>query len=120
MRPKEIASFLVSDRKSLRHYYREAYLVMPEAALEQSWVKSRGQTVPRMKDERWLRLHDRYTERGKVEFLRPGELTNPRDALTMVERYPGEDTRMLLPLTRIVLELVAWAQEAPETRPGPH
>jgi hypothetical protein len=38
----------------------------------------------------------------------------------MTERYPGETARMLLPLTRLVFELVAWALEAPETKPGPH
>jgi hypothetical protein len=35
------------------------------------------------------------------------------------ELYPGEKARTLVPLRRLVLELVAWALEAPETRPGP-
>ena len=35
------------------------------------------------------------------------------------ERYPGSDFKTLLPLTRLVIELVAWAREAPEIKPGP-
>ena len=41
------------------------------------------------------------------------------DFLALAEKYPGEKTRTLLPLTRLTLELLAWAHEAPETRPGP-
>ena len=36
----------------------------------------------------------------------------------VTEKYPGEEARTLLPLTRLVLELVAWAREAPEIKPG--
>jgi len=119
VRPKNIAGFLVGDRKTLRRYYRQTYLEAPEGALEAEWVKSRGRAVPRLEPERWLRLHDRYAERGKIEFLRSDEVTDPRDMMSMVERYPGEAARLLVPLTRLVLEVVAWAKEAPETRPGP-
>jgi hypothetical protein len=37
----------------------------------------------------------------------------------MVERFPGGETRTLVPLKKLVLELVAWALEAPVTKPGP-
>lgn len=120
MKPREVARFLTAERKSLRRYYRQAYLAMPEDALEDDWVKSRGRTVPRYKDELWMRMHDRYSQQpGKIDVIRSDEVKEFRDTLAMVERYPGEDFRMLLPLSRLVLELVAWAKEAPETRPGP-
>jgi hypothetical protein len=37
---------------------------------------------------------------------------------TVTKKYPGGEVRTLLPLTRLVLELVAWAREAPEIKPG--
>lgn len=119
MKPNDIVACVVGNRKSLRRYCREAYLAMPDRALEAEWVKSCGLAVPKMDPEYWLRLHDRFTERGKIDFLRPEEVTDLRATLTMVERYPGEEVRTLLPLTRLALELVAWAKEAPSTRPGP-
>jgi hypothetical protein len=119
MKPKDVAAFLVGNRKALQRIYRRAYLNAPEGALEQDWVKTRGQSIPGMKNELWLRLHERFSEPGKIDVLRMDEVKDLRDALSMVERYPGEELRMLLPLTRLALELVAWAKEAPETRPGP-
>jgi hypothetical protein len=37
---------------------------------------------------------------------------------TVTERYPGGETRTLVPITRVVIELVAWARVAPEIKPG--
>ena len=70
-------------------------------------------------NERFVRLHDRYSERPGSFDLVPGD---PFDAFrqfaTVTERYPGGDLRTLLPITRLVTELVAWAREAPEIKPG--
>jgi hypothetical protein len=92
--------------------------VLPPSAFEQAWVKSRGAVVPIM-DEVFLRLHDRYSERHGTFELVPGDAFA---ALTQIEalteKYPGGEVRTLLPLTRLVLELVAWAREAPEIKPG--
>ena len=35
-----------------------------------------------------------------------------------VERFAGEAPRRLLPLKRLMLQWVAWALEAPLTKPG--
>jgi hypothetical protein len=120
MRPKDIVGFLVGRRKELRKAYRSAYLEQPDTALAADWVKSRGRSVPLIGNERFVRLHDRYSDApGKIEMIRQDEIGDLSDFFSMVERYPGEKARTLLPLTRLVLELVAWALEAPETRPGP-
>jgi hypothetical protein len=91
---------------------------LPASAFEAEWVKSRGAVVPMM-NEIVLRLHDRYSERPGSFELVPGD---PFAALTqfatVTERYPGDEGRTLLPLTRLVIELVAWAREAPEIKPG--
>ena len=120
MTPKDIAGLLVKKRRELRRLYREAYLAQPDGALEAEWVKSRGKATPLLANERFLRLHDQYSEfPGRIEPIGQDEVSDPLQLFSLVERYPGEKLRTLLPLTRLVLELVAWALEAPETRPGP-
>jgi hypothetical protein len=83
-------------------------------------VKSRGHIVPVLGDEIFLRLHDRYSNApGRVDVLEQHEIKSLSEFSLLKETYPGEEARTLLPLTRLVLELVAWAQEAPEIKPGP-
>ena len=117
LKPKDIAGMLAKNRAQLRRLYRQAFQEQPEGALKAEWVKSRGRLVPLLGDEIFLRLHDRHSEApGKFEVLEPDEVA----PLGLGELYPGEQTRTLVPLTRLVLESVAWAMEAPATRPGPH
>jgi hypothetical protein len=120
MKPQDVSKFLIEQRKFLRQLYVKAFLEQPELAIEAKWVKSRGRIVPLLGDEIFLRIHDRYSAApGKIELLQQDEISELSDFLVLAEKYPGEKTRTLLPLTRLVLELVAWAREAPETRPGP-
>lgn len=117
LKPKDIAGMLTKNRAQLRRLYRQAFQEQPEGALKAKWVKSRGQNLPLLGHEIFLRLHDRHSEApGKFEVLDPAQAV----PLGRPEVYPGEQTRTLVPLTRLVLELVAWAMEAPATRPGPH
>ena len=70
-------------------------------------------------NEIFLRLHDRYSERpGSCELVAGDPFDFLRQFATVTERYPGGEVRTLLPLTRLVIELVAWAREAPEIKPG--
>ena len=121
LKPREVAEYLTKHKGELRKKYRKAFRDQPEGALTNDWVKSRGRIVPGLANECFLRLHDQYANTpGKLEFIGPDKATD-RDALFgMAERYPGEHARTLVPLTRLVLELVAWALEAPPTRPGRH
>jgi hypothetical protein len=81
-------------------------------------VKSRGAMVPFI-NESFLRLHDRFSERPGSFELVPGDSSDAfRQFATVTERYPGGELRTLLPITRLVLELLAWAREAPEIKPG--
>jgi hypothetical protein len=117
LKPKDIAGMLVKNRSQLRQLYRQAFQQQPEAALKEDWVKSRGRIAPLFGDEMFLRLHDRHSQApGKFEVVGADQAI----PLGLTELYPGERTRTLVPLTRLVLELVAWAMEAPPTRPGPH
>lgn len=120
MKPREVATLLIEQRKPLRALYTKAFTDQPEAAITAAWVKSRGRIVPLLGNEIFLRLHDRYSEApGKFEMLDQSEIKTLSDFFMLTEKYPGGQTRTLLPLTRLVLELVAWAREAPEVKPGP-
>jgi hypothetical protein len=118
MAPREVAGIVVEHRDELRRCYSDVLTALPPGAFEADWVKSRGAVVPIM-DEIFLRLHDRYSDRRGSFDLVPGD---PFAAFmqfrTLTETYPGGEVRTLLPLTRLVIELVAWAREAPEIKPG--
>ena len=118
MTPRAVAGILVEHRAELRRCYRDILAALPASAFEAEWVKSRGAVVPIM-NETFLRLHDRYSERpGSCELVPGGSFDLLSQLATVTERYPGDELRTLLPLTRLVIELVAWAREAPEIKPG--
>jgi hypothetical protein len=120
LKPTEVAAILIKNRSHLRRLFRQILQEQTEEALGAEWVKSRGRIIPLLADEVFVRLHDRYSEQpGKLEVLGPGETNNPSVLFGLAEHYPGDRARTLVPLTRLVLELIAWAKEAPETRPGP-
>ena len=119
IRPREMASILIDRRDEFRRLFRDVLTALPAGSFEAEWVKSRGAIVPLISGEIFMRLHDRYSERpGTVELV-PGDGFAALIQLRAVtETYPGGEVRTLLPLTRLVLELVAWAREAPEIKPG--
>ena len=118
MAPREVVRILVEHRVELRRCYRDTVAALPASAFEEPWVKSRGAVVPIM-DEICLRLHDRYSERrGTFEVVPADGFAALMEIETITEKYPGGGVRTLLPLTRLVLEVVAWAREAPEIKPG--
>ena len=118
VRPREVARILVDHRAELRRCYRDTVAELPESAFEADWVKSRGAVQPII-NERFLRLYDRYSEQPGSFELVPGDALAAFMQFAMaVERYPGGEIRTALPLIRLVTELVAWAREAPEIKPG--
>ena len=122
MKPIDFTRLFVEKRKLMRRSYRDALRDQPDGALSASWIRTRGKVVPVIAGEIWLRLHDRYSEvPGKIEILGTDDPNPPSGSalFDFVERYPGEPTRGLVPLTRLALQWIAWALEAPETRTGP-
>ena len=118
MTPREVAAILVKYRAEFCRCYRDILAPLPPAAFEAEWVKSRGAMVPIM-NEIFVRLHDRHSERPGSFELVPGDVFVALAELArFTERFPGGELRTVLPLTRLVIELVAWAREAPEIKPG--
>jgi hypothetical protein len=119
MAPREVAALLVKHRDELRHCYRDTLARLPLEAFKAEWVKSRGALVPIMREEIFIRMHDRYSQNpGTFEVVQGGGFASLMQLNMIAEKYPGEEARMLLPLSRLILELVAWAREAPDIKPG--
>ena len=118
-RPRDIAAVLVERREAMRELYAKTWRELPEAAIEQDWVKSRGKLVVMLDEEILIRLHDRRSEQwGQYDFVGPEEISAALPMLEPVERFEGEAPRRLLPLKRLMLQWVAWALEAPPIKPG--
>jgi hypothetical protein len=120
MKAIDVAGMLLKDRARMRKLYRETYHAQPDGALTASWVKSRGRIHVMQAEPVYLKMHDRYSDTpGAVEPLQVNEaLAAGRSPGDMVERYPDGSSRYWIPLSRLVLELVAWAQDAPVKKAG--
>ena len=119
LRPREVADYLIKHRKDLQRMFRQVLEEQPAKALEAPLIKSHGKIIPLVANEMFLRLHDRFSETpGKFEPVGISEAKKTDEIFGMREVFAGGVTKPLIPLTRIVLELVVWAQEAPEIRPG--
>jgi hypothetical protein len=118
-KPRQVAPFLVGDRKTLRKLYGDTYRDLPEAALNADWVKSRGRLRPILNGEQFIRVHERYRDTGgEVEMMTMEEIVSYSASFgDRVERY-RDRVFPLVPLKRVMIEAVAWALEAPVTRPG--
>ena len=115
----DAAKFLRGERTMLRKLFVDALADFNEDALKDPWVRSRGKTIPLLAHDITLRLHDRYSAKpGTYELIAPGGTTEFANMLGMREVFADGEDRLLVPLTRIAIELLAWALEAPEIRPG--
>ena len=118
-RPRDIAAVLVEHRGAMRELYAKTWRELPDTAIEQDWVKSRGRLSATLDNEILMRLHDRRSEQwGQCDFVGPEEISAALPMLEPVERFEGEAPRRLLPLKRLMLQWVAWALEAPVIKPG--
>lgn len=120
LRPKDIKAVLEAQRTDLRKEIELAWRELPEDVLEQDWVKSRGAKGVMFGDERYIRLHDRYSENwGQLDFVGFDEIGELRNLFDPVERMTDGAVLDLLPVKRLMIPWIAWALEAPETRTGP-
>lgn len=120
VKKKDIAQQLTKDRGQLKRHLRHVFESQPEGALTSAWVKSRGTLKPILGDEVFWPVYDRNSETpGKIEFLKGRGLQSMRQGSVPVMHMANGEARELLPVTRILLEVIAWALEAPVTKHGP-
>jgi hypothetical protein len=119
-RPKEISAGLVGNRLQMRKQYADVWGEIPDLALQADWVRSRGRITPFFEEESFVRLHDRRSEKfGNIDFVSFEEANEKLPPFEPVERFENEPPRRLIPLKRVMIQWVAWAQEAPIMKPGP-
>ncbi len=119
-RPQDIAAVLAGNREEMRKVYSTTWKELPKAALQADWVKSQGRQIPLLGDEVYLRLHERRSEQwGQMDFVNAEEATDELPFFEPVERFAGARPQRLIPLKRLMIQWVAWAFEAPPTKPGP-
>ena len=119
MKPQEVAKFLIYQRKSPRRCTQRHFWNSRSEAIDAVWVKSCGRFVPLLGNEIFLRLHDRYSIMpGKIELVQQDEISQLSDFLALAEKYPGEKTCTLLPLTRLIPEL-KWLGRVKRQKRGP-
>ena len=118
MPARDISPWFSSNRKLLRKTSRQAWAALPDAALEQDWIKKRGGTMA--SDEIYFRLHDRHSQKdGTFDFVRHGDLVDVLRTGFVGERFDDQQFLPVLALKANMLQWVYWAQQAPEIRPGP-
>lgn len=118
-RPRDIAAVLVAQRYDMHRLYADTWKSLPESAVEEDWVKSRGRIKVMYEDEIFIRLHDRRSKRwGQIDVVGPDETTDTLPLLEPVERFAGEAPRRLIPLRRLMLQWVAWALDPPVISQG--
>jgi hypothetical protein len=119
-RPQDIAAVLAGNREEMRKVYSTTWRELPEAALQADWIKSQGRQIPLLGDEVYLRLHERRSEQwGQMDFVSPEEASDELPFFEPIERFAGARPQRLIPLKRLMIQWVAWALEAPPTKPGP-
>jgi hypothetical protein len=119
MKPMDIAIAIKQDRETYLQVFRDALARLSEAELNADWVKSRGRTIPVFLSDIHLRLHARYSKTpGRYEIVAPDQATSIEQMFGLREIHGDGEGIFLVPLTRLAIEYLAWAREAPEIRPG--
>ena len=119
MKPKDVAEAIKQDRASYRQIYREALADKPPAALAEEWVRSRGKIRPVFANDLHMRLHARMRDTpSRYEIVVP-DINSLFDELFDVREVHTDGADFfLVPLTRLAIEYLAWALEAPVIKPG--
>lgn len=130
MRPKEVAVLLNENRKIFHELFKKALEEQPVRAVEAAWTKSQGREIPLLGNEINLPLYDRFSgasETYETFLTRSGaEQGNEKSdtslglapAVGWAVKEPGGENQILVPLTRIVIEIAALARDVPDIRPG--
>lgn len=119
-RPQDIAAVLAGKRGEMRKLYSTVWREIPDAALQESWVRSQGRETPLFAEEAYLRLHDRRSEHwGQIDLVSAEEANGAFPIFEPIERFAAGPPKRLIPIKRLMIQWVVWALEAPPTKPGP-
>ena len=122
VRPHLVADYLVTNRPALRRIFRRALEAQPATALEAACSKkNRGTQQAVLANESFLRLHNRMRNAsGSYELVKPWKAPELADLCRQkeLELFPEGPAEIHIPLTRLVLEVTYWAEQAPDITRG--
>ena len=120
VRPRQAAEFLVANRTALRKLYRETLRAQPDAAIGAPWVRSRGKVIPTLANDNFIALYQTADRPGAtIELMTLAEALEFNAGFGDLVARHGHDVQPLVPLGRLVIQLVTWALEAPNIKTGP-
>lgn len=121
MKPSDLIKILAGDRTNMHKFYEQALVEQPEGCLTADWVRSKGKIGVMLGNDISLRLHDRYSETPlKVDPIGLDDTKNQdiSSMLDLMEHF-GSSQERLVPLTKLAIQWIYWAQQAPAIKPGP-
>lgn len=120
VRPRQAAEFLVGNRTALRKLCRETLRAQSNAAIGAPWVRSRGKVIPTLAADNFIALYPSAQRAGAtIEPMTPVEAIEFNAGIGDLVARQGHDVQPLVPLGRLVIQLVTWALAAPEIKTGP-
>ena len=120
VRPRQAADFLVAERAPLRKIYRQTLRDQDDSAIGEPWVRSRGKVIPTLNADNFIALYKKGNRPGTTfETMTLAEAVEFNAALGDMVARNGHDVQPLVPLGRLVIQLVTWALEAPDIKAGP-
>jgi hypothetical protein len=119
VRPHLVADYLVTNRTTLHRLFCRALEAQPATALKASWLKSRGRQQAVPAHELFLRLHNRMRHAsGSYELVTPWTAQELGALCRQEELFPDGPPETHVPLTRLVLDVTYWAEQAQDIKPG--
>lgn len=120
VRPRQVADFLIAQRTTLRKIYRQTLRDQADGAIGAPWVRSRGKVIPTLDADNFVALYKESNRPGTtIETMTLTEAVEFNAALGDMVARNGHDVQPLVPLGRLVIQLVTWALEAPDIKAGP-
>lgn len=119
MKPSDAALAMQKRRKQIVQYVSQYFDDLPEDWMRGTWVEARA--IPMLSHEIYVALKGKRTSApGTFQIIDQVDPDNPLDTLMGKVSIQEENGELvpLLPLTRLLIEWVAWARQAPETPAG--
>jgi hypothetical protein len=119
VRPHLVADYLVTNRTTLHRLFCRALEAQPATALKAPWLNGRGTPQAVLAHESFLRLHNRMRDAsGSYELVKLWTAPELAHISRQEDLFPDGPPETHVPLTRLVLEVVYWAKQAPDIKPG--
>ena len=120
VKPRVISRFLVNQRKALHSLYVLALSNQPDAALHEPWVKNPGKSGVINVHSIYLHIHNLFDKKPCTFDVLDQASVNTliAEILDITNVSGARSPTVIMPLTTLALQWLAWALEAPVVPPG--